>query len=143
VLPSAIQPWLYAASGGTIGWAGSSSSGSLPGGGVSGALVDTRPGSMLGLGGGDSGSGCFGAQASVSIRTRKLRRIQGIEFLAESGRVELRKHEGSEVRTGVVGGDSKGKGEKIAGFFRRDDGVDESACGSEAGIELLLVVGPH
>src|SRR3954454_964064 len=111
VLPSAIQPWLYAASGGTIGWGGSCSSGSFPGGGVSAGLVDSRPGAMLGLGGGDWGSGCFGAQASVSITTRKLQRIQGIEFLAEGGRVELRKHEGTHMSTRVVGGDPESKGE--------------------------------
>src|ERR1017187_9041751 len=52
-------------------------------------------------------------------------------------------HERTQVRTRVVCNDAQQKREEIPRFLGRYDGVDESAGGRAAGVEVMLIIDAH
>src|SRR6476659_7469630 len=82
-------------------------------------------------------------QASAVASRQTDRRDGDMRTLLGDGRVERREHEGTEMRSGVVGDDAQREGELVAGLFGGEDGVDEATGGGVACVELGVVVGAH
>src|SRR4051794_41774261 len=83
-------------------------------------------GVAVGVGAGDSETGCFGEQARQTTSTAAIKRSEGMRLLTEGRRGERRVNERGAGGARGIGGALGRKREGIAGFLLSCDGSDQS-----------------